>query len=152
MPSFKKLYTLEGSNAGAVLNLKDVRGQETGDWIKVRGHDSEDFQRANRRMRRELLQYLEKKGATAKATDEYLDFTSGQQRELQASLVMEWSFEEPCTKENVLELFKNAPDVAEQVDAFSGKRERFVSASSSNSEPTPASSSSSTSPQPPAQE
>ena len=49
-----------------------------------------------------------------------------QQKEMQASLVSAWSFEEPCEQANVLELFKCAPYVAEQVEAHASKRGQFV--------------------------
>lgn len=126
--SFRRYNTLEGANRGAQMIIKGLDGKDTEDWIKVRGIDSDAFQKASRAMRREILAYLEDKGDGARVSDEYLRFTFDQQRKLQASIVMEWSFDEPCTEENVIELFKSAPYIAEQVDAFSSKRERFAAA------------------------
>lgn len=126
--SFKSYNTLAAANAGLQMSIKGPDGKETEDWIKVRGIDSEAFQQASRTMRREVMLYLEDKGSQSRVTEEYLKFTSDQQLKMQAALVLEWSFEEPCTVDNVVELFKSAPYIAEQVDAFSSKRERFVSA------------------------
>jgi hypothetical protein len=126
--SFRKYGTLAQANAGAVMKVNGPDGKETEDWMKVRGIDSDAFQKANRDMRRDIFSYLEEKGTDVKGTDEYLKFTFDAQRKLQASLVMDWSFEEPCTVDNVVELFTQAPYIAEQVDSFASKRSRFVSA------------------------
>lgn len=126
MSSYKKLHILEQANEGIRLALKGPSGDLTEDWITVRGIDSDVFQHANKNMRRKLLGYLEEKGLSAKDSPEYVDMMIQQTRELQASLVVAWSFDEPCTNENILELFTNAPYIAEQVDLHASKRELFV--------------------------
>lgn len=134
MSSIKQRFTREGANLGAVLNLTDDNGKETGDWIKCRGIDSDAFQRQNRIMRRDLLAYQEKAGGIEKcrASEEYQDYVREQTVKLRASLVMEWSFDEPCTPENVALLFTEAPGIAEEVDQFAGKRGKFVKPLPSN--------------------
>lgn len=140
MASFKKLQTRAAHDAGALLNVLDQSGEPTGETIRVRGVDSDAFAVANRKAQRALLAYIEK-NPKATGTPEYDEFVENNTRELRASLVMEWSFEEPCTKENVLDLFREAPYLAKAVDEFAGKRGNFVSSSPSSSETTPSSSS-----------
>ena len=106
--------------------INDASGKPTTDWITVLGSDSDAFQRASKRMRVETLAFLEIKGEGVRGTDEHADFVIAQSRVMRASLVKAWSFDEPCTPENVLELFKHAPYIAEQVDEFGSKRATFV--------------------------
>ena len=127
MSSFKKLNTRNGSNAGTRVLLQDPDGKPTQDWIHVLGMDSDIFQRATRRMRINIMAYLEEKGLESKATDEYAEFTAVEQRKLQASLVTSWSFDEPCTAENVIELLTNAPYIGTQLDDAASKRSQFAS-------------------------
>lgn len=123
-------HTLAGSNKGRRLTLDGPDGKPTTAWIDVRGIDSEVFQLANNTQRRAMVEYLEQHGDTPKIreTPEFVAWVAEQQRKLRASLVIAWSFEEPCTEANVLELFKNAPDVAQQVDIFASKRGQFAGA------------------------
>lgn len=124
--SFRALNTRSKSNEGIKVSLKDTDDKPTEDWLRVRGIDSDVFQHENRRMRANVLGYLEKHGLAAKDTPEYVDFTLSEQRKLQACLVSEWSFEEPCTSENVNALFLDAPYIAAQVDEAASKRSQFV--------------------------
>lgn len=129
MGSFKKFKTREGSNKGAKMPIMDTEGKDSGESLTVLGVDSDAFQKANRRMRRTLLAYLEEKGdLKAKDDEAYAELTLRQQRELQASLVIGWSFEEEFTQANVVELFTDAPYIADQADQFASKRGQFVSA------------------------
>jgi hypothetical protein len=149
MSSFEIYKTRKGANAGAKMRVLAPNGKETGDTITVRGSDSDIFQRAKRKANRALTDFLEDKGIDARGSDEYLDFQTQQQILLQSALVVDWSFEEPCTPDAVVELLTEAPDVARQIDEFASKRERFVSASPMPCEPSP--SSKSDSPFPPLQ-
>lgn len=126
MNSFTKYNTLDGANEGARLDLLDADGKHTEDWLHILGTDSQAFQIANRNMRRKLFAFIEEKGEKVKLTDAYAEFTLAEQRYLQAVLVKGWSFDEPCTPENVVSLLTLAPYVGEQIDEFSSKRSRFV--------------------------
>lgn len=148
MKSFDKFKTLAAANAGAKLMLKDPAGKETEDWVKVYGIDSDNFRRATNQMRRDTLAYLEANGgpSVATKTDAYADFTHGQRLKVQVALVADWSFKEECSPANIIELLTNAPDVADQIDEFSSKRERFVAIAPVVSEPSPSIKSDSRSP------
>lgn len=124
--SFEKFDTRTRSNEGVQIFLKDAEDKPTLSWIRVLGIDADAFQLANRAMRANVLLYLEEKGLEVKKTPEYLDFTLQEQRKLNASLVTEWSFDEPCTPENVIKLLTVAPYIATQIDETASKRSQFV--------------------------
>ncbi len=134
--SFKALFTRGGANAGAVMEVLGPDGKKTEHWIRVRGVDSDEFQKAHALMRRRLMEYIEQHGTDIKKDEAYQEHLANLRREHQASLVMDWSFEEPCTKEAAIELFTNARYIAEQVDEFAGKRDRFVSTGQIACEPS----------------
>lgn len=124
--SFTKYNSVDGANAGARMKIADASGNETDDWLHLLGIDSDTFQKASKQMRRTMLAYMEKHNGAKMSDEGYNALTIEEQRRLQVVLVQDWSFEEPCTPENVLALFKAAPFIGEQVDNFAGKRERFV--------------------------
>lgn len=136
MASFKKLQTRESANNGASLIVLDAEGNDSGERITVFGVDSDAFRKAERRHRRKLLSFLDGKAGDKKLTEspEYVSFVEKAETELQAALIKDWTFEEPCTEENKLQLLQEAPYIARQVDEFAGKRSNFV-------KPVPASSS-----------
>lgn len=59
-----------------------------------------------------------------------------------AALVIGWSFDNPCTEAEIKRLFREAPQIAEQVDRAAYDRARFFGNSSKGSSPTPGESSS----------
>ena len=85
-----------------------------------------------------MIRFLPEKGDADKArdSDEFNKFTEEGRLKLQAALIVDWSFEEPCTEDNKLELLREAPYIAKQVDEFAGKRSNFIKASQEPSEPT----------------
>lgn len=137
MGSFTKYNSIDGANAGARMPIKDASGTETEDWLHILGMDSEVFQKGNKKMRRAMMAYLDKHNGATPADEKYVELTIDEQRKLQATLVQSWSFDEPCTPDNVLALFAAAPFVAEQADFFASKRERFVKVLPIPCEPTP---------------
>ena len=145
MSSFKRYDTRTQATAGVILQLLGPDGKPSGDWVRVRGGDAPEFQRADREFRRELLDYINGHPPEFRKTAEYRDHVDLHHVKLQAHLVMEWSFDEPCTVDNVLACFTIAPDIAKQVDEFSGKRERFAGNWSTPSEPLQSNSSASVS-------
>jgi hypothetical protein len=143
MASFKQLTTRALHNEGAVLNVVGPDGKATGETIRVRGVDSDEFRRVDSASRRDMIRFLSEKGDADKArdSDEFNKFTEEGRLKLQAALIVDWSFEEPCTEDNKLELLREAPYIAKQVDEFAGKRSNFIKASQEPSEPTQSTSS-----------
>jgi hypothetical protein len=101
-------------------------GKETTDYIEVFGQDSDSFQKAVREARQRLMDFVEKQGKEAKQTPAYVEHLVDSNRRQQAALVKSWSFDEPCNSANVLEFLTEAPDVAQQIDAFAADRGKFV--------------------------
>lgn len=139
--SFRKLATRTLHNEGAILKVLGPDGKDTGETIRVRGVDSDEFRRVDSESRRALIRYLADKDEKARDTQEFLTFSEDNRLKLQAALVVDWSFEEPCDEANKLELLREAPYIAKQVDEFAGKRSNFISSSQEPSEPTASSSS-----------
>lgn len=121
-------YTAERAAAGIKLPLSDPLGRKTKHWLRVIGTDSEEFRiydSATKRIAVEIAS-LEDDTERAKAT---MKMT----RDLVARLVKEWSFEEPCTHENVVKFFEKAPQIQRSVDAAAASRSLFYRVESSNS-------------------
>lgn len=110
-----RFYTLEQSNTGKVLYLTELDGTKSEDWLRVAGADSDLYEDGLTAEREEL------------SSDDVKRVKAASVR-LYASLVLEWSFDLPCTKENVLELFMNSPFVRRQVIRFVDERQDFFAA------------------------
>lgn len=121
-PSITSLFTLEASNAGVTRPVKDPNGNVVC-HITFLGVDSDVFRKARVVRNRKIAELKELK------EDDRLEALEELDRELIASLVTGWDFEEPCTRENVLNLFRNAPDVFEQVNVEANKRSLFFKGS-----------------------
>lgn len=123
-------FTLAKSNLGAKCILKDPAGKVTEHWLTVLGVDSDAFRVASLASRRALAAWFEEHGDSPEVRKSvaFAEFTDLQQRTMRASLVTAWSFDQELTMANVVELFKQAPDLAAQADAFASKREQFAGA------------------------
>lgn len=121
-PSITSLFTLEASNVGVTRPVKDPNGNTVCN-ITFLGVDSDVFRKARVVRNRKIAELKDLREEDRLEALEQLD------RELIASIVTGWDFAEPCTKENVLELFKQAPDVFEQVNVEANKRSLFFNGS-----------------------
>lgn len=137
MGSFKKHFTLEAANNGLRMTIVGPDGKDTKDALIVRGQDSEAYQTGQRLFRRDIIQYREENGPESVKTDAYSKFIDEAALRMKSTLVVGWTFDEKCIPANVLELLKNSPFVAEQIETFAAKRERFAGNSQTTSEPSP---------------
>ena len=118
---------------GVKLPLKDVEGNETEHWIKIKSTDSISFKKAQSKFRKKLVSIHEEGGDSE--TIQAMEATEKYSNELLASLVVDWSFHEddgskyPCTKSNILKVFKDAPMLAQEIDVASAKRKNFIKGS-----------------------
>lgn len=114
-------FTRTPSNNGARMLLKDpVTNEDTQDYLHVIGLESDAFRQAlvvKHKRNMEILTLPEEEQPAALADAEL---------ELYTSLVTNWSFSEPCTKEAVKEMLHEAPQVKAQVDKFAGMRANFI--------------------------
>jgi hypothetical protein len=122
--------TRSGANKGKRLNLLTPDNKPSEAWVDVLGVDSDAFTAASRAASRDLIAWIEDRGDTkeTRASAEFVTFTERSKLELRAKLVIAWSFEEPCTLDNVIAFLKEAPHVAQQIDEFASKRSQFVEA------------------------
>jgi len=135
--TMESFFTRERANEGVTLPLSRPDGTATKHFIKIRGIDSDAFHQAEANQRRRIYE------ATAEQDkDKLAQILSDIRTETQASLVISWSFDAPCTIENVKKLFREAPQIAEEVDRLASRRALFFKTGSTNSSPSPAPSSS----------
>jgi len=117
----KDFHTREESEAGLEVPLYDSKtGEKSEHTLRVRNCDSNEYQLARIGYQRTRA-IVSAESDDAKACLLELAY----QRKLSASLVMGWSFEEKCTPEAVVDLFKNAPGIQEMVERIAADRQLF---------------------------
>lgn len=129
--SINNLFILKTAEEGKPMEVTSPNGIKLNETITVLGSDSEAFRTAMAIARREEIDAIGE--LDSKIKPELLAHKQSEIRnKLISSLVVGWTFDEPCTKENVISLFKNAPYVLEQVDSFASKRINFFTNPSTN--------------------
>lgn len=128
----EQFFTRSQANEGIKLPLALPDGTPTEHYLTVLGVDSDAFRLAEADQRRRAP-------AIAAIDDEKerLEAINASKFELIASLVSGWSFDKPCTARNVLDFFREAPQIADQVDAVAGRRSLFFALKRSGSSDTP---------------
>lgn len=121
-------------------------GLPTEEWMTIRGLDSDAFQCARRVFQRNCLTWVTENGPEKRGTPEFIRMANEETIRMQCSLISNWSFEEPCTPENIWALLSEAPYLVEQIDEFASKRVRFSVTSPNDSANTPKENLASTSP------
>ena len=159
-------HTRKRANEGAILMLTDpATGEETGDWLRVLGPDSDQIRRQLFEKERATQERLaeadegveeapptgvkERERRLARMRQEMLKDAPEEIRADAASRVVGWggpNFPDPCTPEAVAELFAEAPQLADAVYVAVTSRARFLALAVSISSPTPKPTSDSASP------
>lgn len=127
-------FTRAKANEGVDLPLLTPSGETTEHWIKIRGVDSDAVKQYEAESRRRVFE------AASNVTDKSI-FAKMEEDEalgLLVALVMAWSFDEPCTPDNVRKFLREAPQIAEQINRLSTRRSLFFGNSSQSSTPSPA--------------
>ena len=130
--SMKDFFTRDAANEGIELPLY-LPGTNTpsGEWIRIRGVDSDEFRVAEVQSKRALRNIIEDSTvAPEKAHQQAMT-------KLIASLVISWSFPEECTRENVVEFLVNAPQIEDAINQVAAKRALFFKKGSAVSVNTP---------------
>jgi hypothetical protein len=113
MTSFRELsLDRERLSEGTKVVAVDTFGKETDHWFLVRSEYSDEVQQA--------LDMAEIEKARNPHTP-----ISELKLEARISLVMDWSFEEELTTENVREMLRNQPLNADRIDKGAGDLKRF---------------------------
>jgi hypothetical protein len=136
----KDFFTRQRANEGIKLPLvHPTTGAVTEHWLRIRGRDSDVFRRAETESRRRLVDLVKEAESNDKETvaKQLEAAEEGEMRKLVSALVMDWSFPDPCTPENVSEFLQEAPHIQDAIDKAAVRRSLFFAGVSSNSPDTP---------------
>jgi hypothetical protein len=114
-----EFMTRAKANEGHKIPLYAPDGRLTAHWLRVRGVDSDTFRKAQSRQTRRTAEIAALPEADRE--EAIIDATL----EMQAALVAEWSFDQPCTHENIKAFLREAPQIASEVDKFASRRTFF---------------------------
>ena len=138
VPSMESFFTRERANEGIDLPLALPDGSPTQHSIRIRGVDSDAFRAAEAESHRRVMN-TKAKEVTDPVTMSKL--MADARLDVLAALVITWTFDAPPTKENVVKLLQQAPQIADMIDQLASRRALFFNKGSSPSSPSPASSS-----------
>ena len=133
----EEFYTRGRAEDGVKIPLQTPEGAKTDHYLIVCGIDSDRFRQADIKAKRKMLELA------AETDDEKrTENLNSAKAELIASLVKDWSFDQECTRANVVSFLREAPQIMEQIDRVTANRPLFFTMQGSNSESTPESNSS----------
>lgn len=130
MKDLEVFATAKLAEEGVKIPLTDVEGNKTKHWIKIKSTDSISFKKAQSKFRKRILSIHELSGE-----EDSLDSILESEKlslELIACLVISWSFKNDdgtpykCTKTNIINLLKDAPILAQEIDVASARRKNFI--------------------------
>ena len=117
--SFKDFATKPKSNAGVKLTIPDTDGQ----WVKVLGIDSDVFREASIN----IIRSTKDNHDDGELTEIQIDKRAEENRiKLLTVCVVDWSFSEKCTDENIRLMIEDAPLIASFIDNEVGDRANFL--------------------------
>ena len=130
MKDLEGFATAKLAEEGVKIPLTDVEGNETKHWIKIKSTDSISFKKAQSKFRKRIVA-IHELGDEDDSLDSILE-TEKLSLELLACLIISWSFKNDdgtpykCTKANAIKLLKDAPILAQEIDAASARRKNFI--------------------------
>ncbi|SHO57828.1 phage tail assembly chaperone [Vibrio quintilis] len=133
MREMKAFFTRQKANEGVRLPLTLPDGTKTEHFLLIRGIDSDAFREAEAEAKRQAMQL-----SMIEDEEEKQQAISDRKLSLVATLVLDWSFEQECSPENVTSFLREAPQIADQVDQLAARRALFFDkrlSSSSGSQP-----------------
>ena len=113
-------FTSESASEGVRMPLNDPLGRRTEHWLHIIGADSDEFRLADSAAKRRAVELGSITDETARDTA-VMELT----RKLTATLVKDWSFDQPCTQANIIEFFKKAPQIERAVNIAAVNRSLF---------------------------
>ncbi len=119
MNGMEQFFTADKAEEGVEFPLSAPDGSETDHYLMVRGLDSDTFKTEQIKSRRKINDLA---AGGAKLTEQQM---IDSRLELLSCLISGWSFDEACTRENVLTFLKKAPQIADSVDELSANRRVF---------------------------
>lgn len=124
----ESFYTREKANSGVEVPLYRPDGTKSEHHFLIRGVDSDAFRAAEAEARRKGMEIAMISDSLEKAQAIQLAKLT-----LIAHLVISWTFDQECTIENVVNFFREAPQIADAVDQVASKRSLFFAQRSSSS-------------------
>lgn len=127
----KDFYYADKHAVGSKMPILLPSGEDSGEWLQVRGPDCDESIRAARAYSavvRSIDASLEELAEACKAKDDYTEWNEQRNykledlnRQLAADLVIGWSFEDTFTPEALAELLRQYRGLAPQVATFHTK-------------------------------
>lgn len=127
----ESFFTREKANEGVEFPLYLPTGEITEHSLKVLGVDSDTFRDMDNQCKREIA--TSKESSPEEISKLYREL----KLKLVACLVVSWTFDKPCTLENVMDFLRNAPQIADAIDKVASKRSLFFAQESKSSSNTP---------------
>ena len=121
MSDMSEFFTAEAASEGVVLPLFRTDGTKSDHWIRIRGVDSQEFRIAETQAKQDARRIFREN----MTDDQKILAAMDARAALAARLVIEWSFNEPCTLDKVVEFFKKAPQILDAIDKVAGDRTLF---------------------------
>ena len=113
----KEFFTREAANEGIKLPLFHPDGTASEHWLIVRGIDSDQFRRAESAAKRRAIEFAQIEDIQKRAEE-----VRSAELECIAALVADWSFPQELTVDNVVMFFREAPQIADEVNRFAARR------------------------------
>ena len=135
--SMNDFFTQDNSENGVRVDLVKPNGDETEHFLIIRGMDSTDYRVATVEAMREAkdtltnLNSLLDKGETVAPVKE-LEILDEKDLKKTASLIVKWSFDEECKKEDVINFLRKAPHIRDMIEGFAANRANFLTKPSAN--------------------
>lgn len=127
MSGMDRYRTRTKANSTKRIPLYDpATGKPTEDWIEIRSSMSDAFKHAKNRAMQEASDFA----ASAGDEDERNEALAQVQARMHASLVADWSFDEPCTPANVAAFLLESPHVTALVVGIADRGELFFGGAS----------------------
>lgn len=123
MGSFKKLNTKRDFEGTTYVMKVNYPGQgDTGETLTIRSRYSKEFREAESKAMRQLSAMSMAAKGKALADDVMKEIND---RSF-ASLIADWSFEEPCTVENVCEFLEANPQIFDEINQKAAQDSLFL--------------------------
>ena len=117
----EEFFTRSAANEGVKLPLYQPDGTRTDHYLTVRGVDSDKFRAAESKAKRKAITI-----AQLDTEAERVEEIQKTERDCIAALVIDWSFDKPCTHNNIMTFLKEAPQIADAINRFAAQRSGFM--------------------------
>lgn len=126
--NMQSFYTRQKANDGKKVPLYLPDGTASEHWFVIRGIDSDYFRKAEAAGKRKAIEIAQIEDINERAEE-----IRTTELTCIAALIADWSFEEECTEENVVNFLREAPQIADMVNRYAARRADFFAIGSTNS-------------------